>query len=517
MDRRAFLKTAGGGALAFWLAGKTGVADAAANHPNIVYILCDDLGYGDVHALNPEGKIPTPNLDKLASEGVSFTDAHSGSAVCTPTRYGIVTGRYSWRSELKSGVLFTSSPPLILGNRLTVASMLKKQGYRTACIGKWHLGMTFETIDGKPQRINTCDFSKPIKDGPCSLGFDYYFGIPASLDMEHYYFIENDRVVQPPTRPVEGAKGPGFYRAGLMAKDFTLEDCLPTLIEKAVGVIDGHAENHAGKPLFLYLPLTAPHAPVAPTDEFEGKGKVGVYGDFVNQIDASVGEVLEALDRNGMSDNTLVIFTSDNGFAPVADLDHLVKQGHDPCYIFRGHKADIFEGGHRIPFIARWPGRINAGSTCADTVCLTDLMATAADITGYDLPDNAAEDSVSMLPALLGETPREGRADVVHHSANGSFSIRKGKWKLIFCPGSGGWSFPRPKDAFKMGLPPIQLYDLEADIDEKNNLHEKRPDVVDELTRLMKSHIERGRSTPGEPQKNEGEILLYRADWDKKP
>lgn len=516
MNRRAFMKTAGGGAVGFFLAGRNVSAGAASKYPNIVYILCDDLGYGDVHALNPEGKIPTPNIDRLASQGVSFTDAHSGSAVCTPTRYGVITGRYSWRSKLKSGVLYTDSAPLIPGDRVTVASMLKEKGYRTACIGKWHLGMTFETIDGKPQGINTCDFSKPIKDGPCARGFDYYFGIPASLDMEPYYFIENDRVVQPPTRPVEGAKGPGFYRAGLMAEGFSLEGCLPTLTEKAVGVIDGHAANYPDKPLFLYVPFSAPHAPVVPTDEFKGKGKVGVYGDFVNEVDASVGELLEALERNGMTDNTLVIFTSDNGFSPVADLDNLVKQGHDPCYVFRGHKADIFEGGHRIPFIARWPGRIAPGSTCADMTCLTDLMATAAEITGYDLPDNAGEDSVSILPALLGKTPREGRTDVVHHSINGSFAIRKGKWKLVFCPGSGGWSFPRPKEAVKMGLPPIQLYDMEADIAEEHNLYAERPDVMEELTNLIKSYIARGRSTPGAPQKNEGETLLYRADWDKK-
>jgi arylsulfatase A-like enzyme len=232
----------------------------------------------------------------------------------------------------------------------------------------------------------------------------------------------------------------------------------------------------------------------------------------VAQIDASVAQVLEALDKNGMTDNTLVIFTSDNGFAPVADLDGLLAQGHDPCYIFRGTKADIFEGGHHIPFIARWPGRATAGSKCADTICLTDLMATAADITGFDVPDNAAEDSVSFLPALLAKTPRNGREATVHHSANGSFAIRQGKWKLIFCPDSGGWSDPKPGKAKDMDLPPVQLYDLEADIEEKNNVYKENPKVVKRLTKLMKSYIKKGRSTPGRPQSNEGKIWMYRAE-----
>ena len=513
IDRRAFLKTSGGGVLALWLAGRMPAARAAdmPKFPNIVYILCDDLGYGDVRSLNPEGKIPTPNLDKLAAQGVIFTDAHSGSAVCSPTRYGIMTGRYSWRSTLKSGVLYTNSPPLISTDRLTVASLLKQRGYRTACIGKWHLGMVFKTTDGQGQRVNNLDYSQPLNGGPNSLGFDYYFGIPASLDMEDYYFIEGNRVVQAPTQPVKGEEGLRYHRPGLMAEDFTLEGVLPALTRHAVGVIDGHARDYADKPLFLYLPLSAPHAPVVPNEEFKGRGNVGLYGDFVAEIDSSVAQVLDALDRNGMADNTLVIFTSDNGFAPIADLDGLLAQGHDPCYVFRGTKADIFEGGHHIPFIARWPGRISPGSTCTDTICLADLMATAAEITDFDIPDNAGEDSVSFLPALLAKTPRPVREATVHHSSNGSFAIRQGKWKLIFCPDSGGWSHPTPKEAKTMDLPPIQLYDLEADIAEQNNVYAEHPDVVKRLTKLMKQYINRGRSTPGAPQKNEGKIWMYRA------
>jgi len=513
MNRRTFIKASGGGALALWLSGRMPAARAAEKpkFPNIVYILCDDLGYGDVKCLNTEGKIPTPTLDKLASQGVIFTDAHSGSAVCSPTRYGIMTGRYSWRSTLKSGVLYTNSPPLIPTDRLTVASLLKQRGYRTACIGKWHLGMGFKTTDGEVQRVKNLNFTEPIEGGPNALGFDYYFGIPASLDMEDYYFIEGNRVVQAPTQPVKGEEGLRYHRPGLMAEDFTLEGVLPALTRHAVGVIDGHARDYADKPLFLYLPLSAPHAPVVPNDEFKGRGNVGLYGDFVAEIDSAVAQMLEALDRNGMTDNTLVIFTSDNGFAPIADLDGLLAQGHDPCYVFRGTKADIFEGGHHIPFIARWPGRVAADSTCSDTICLADLMATAAEITDFDLPDNAGEDSVSFLPALLAQTPRPGREAIVHHSSNGSFAIRQGKWKLIFCPDSGGWSHPTPKEAKTMDLPPIQLYDLEADIAEKNNVYAEHPDVVKRLTKLMKQYIKKGRSTPGARQKNEGKIWMYRA------
>jgi arylsulfatase A len=315
---------------------------------------------------------------------------------------------------------------------------------------------------------------------------------------------------------VKGEEKLRYHRRGLMAEDFTLEGVLPALTSHAVAVIDGHARDYAGKPLFLYLPLSAPHAPVVPNDEFKGRGNVGLYGDFVAEIDAAVAQVLEALDRNGMTDNTLVVFTSDNGFAPIADLDALLAQGHDPSYVFRGTKADIFEGGHRIPFIARWPGRAAAGTTCSDTICLADLMATAAEITDFDVPDNAGEDSVSFLPALLAKTPRTGREATVHHSSNGSFAIRQGKWKLIFCPDSGGWSYPTPKQAQTMDLPPVQLYDLEADIAEKNNVYAEHPDVVKRLTKLMKKYIKKGRSTPGKHQKNEGKIWMYRAEAAKR-
>ncbi len=508
MNRRTFLKTAGGAAT-LALGGSGGAWAQAPKHPNIVYILADDMGYGDLSCLNPESKIPTPNMDRIAREGIAFTDAHSGSAVCTPTRYGILTGRYSWRSTLKKGVLQGYSPALIPPERTTAASFLKPHGYRSACVGKWHLGLNWATKNKGKAAAGNVDYTKPVADGPCALGFDYFFGIPASLDMTPYVYVENDRVVEAPTDTIAEQKGMGFYRGGPIAPDFKHIGVLPDLTEKAVEVIDGHAANHADAPLFLYFPLPAPHTPILPTPEFEGTSKAGTYGDFVCQVDGTVGKILDALDRNGMADNTLIVLTSDNGCSPMAQFAELRKMGHEPSYHFRGHKADIFEGGHRIPFLARWPDRIQAGATCDHTVCLTDLLATAADIVAAPLPDNAGEDSVSLLPALLGEAAKPAREAVVHHSINGSFAIRQGRWKLEFCPGSGGWSAPRPDAAKKQGLPKIQLYDLESDIAEKTNVYEQHPELVERLTALLEQYIDQGRSTPGKPQQNKGRTSLW--------
>lgn len=509
-SRREFMTAAGAALLAGGCAG--GRRDArllAGSLPNIVYILADDLGYGDLSCLNPASKIPTPYMDRLAGEGVIFTDAHSGSAVCTPTRYGIMTGRYCWRSRLQAHVLEGHSEPLIAKDRATVASLLKNHGYRTACIGKWHLGLGWATVDGKTPRPGTLDYSKRIDNGPTTLGFDYFFGIPASLDMIPYVFVENDRVVEPPSDRIVQHEAPGFFRGGPIAPGFRHEEVLPTLTRKAVECIGDHAAKHKGQPLFLYFPLTAPHTPVLPTAEHRGKSKAGAYGDFVCQADATIGTVLEALERKGMADDTLVIVTSDNGFAPMAGLKELKDLGHEPSFHFRGHKADIYEGGHHIPFIARWPGRINPGSTCNHLTCLTDLMATAADIVGARLPDNAGEDSVSMLSALTGRAAAPGRQDIVHHSVHGNFSIRRGQWKLELCAGSGGWSDPKEPEAKKQGLPKAQLYDLDADISERTNVQQLHPDIVRELTNLLDRQVKAGRSTPGAPQKNDGEVNVW--------
>lgn len=487
-----------------------------AARPNIVVILCDDLGYGDVKCLNPEGKIATPNMDRLAAAGMIFTDAHSSSAVCTPTRYGLLTGRYNWRSRLQTHVQGGCSPRLIEPGRMTVASMLKEHGYHTAALGKWHLGMDWALKPGAPkfgdnieegQAGWNVDFTKPIANGPNSVGFDYYFGISASLDMVPYTFIENDRVVALPTvdkvYPLMLGRPQGKTREGPAAEDFDAMQVLPTLTEKAVGYIGSRAADaNAGQPFFLYLPLNAPHTPILPTPEWQGKSGLNPYADFVMQTDATIGAVLDALDQHKLTDNSLVILTSDNGCSPQAKYDELLPKGHNPSYVFRGTKADIFDGGHRVPFIARWPGKIEPASTSDQLVCLTDLMATCAEIIGFKLPDNAGEDSVSLLPALEGKAAGPLREAVVHHSINGSFAVRQGKWKLELCADSGGWSAPRPGQKAAANLPPVQLYDLSSDIGEQKNLASEHPEIVERLTKLLEKYVKDGRSTPGAKQKN---------------
>jgi len=468
-------------------------AESSGKLPNIIYILADDMGYGDVSALNDESKIQTPNIDRLANEGMRFTDAHSGSAVCTPTRYGILTGRYCWRSRLKKGVLGGYSEPLIEDGRMTVATLLKQSGYNTACVGKWHLGMDMPTTDGKTPGPENTDWKGTIKNGPTAKGFDYFFGISASLDMDPYVYIENDRLTAVPDRIVEESASPAFWREGPIAPDFEFIEVLPTLTDKATDYIDQQAKE--GNPFFLYFPLPAPHTPIVPTPKFQGKSGLNPYADFVIQTDHTVGRILKALDRNKLTDNTLVIFTTDNGCSPQAKFPELEAQGHFPSYVFRGHKADIFEGGHRIPFVVRWPLRIKPAGKSDETICLTDLMATCAAIAGKKLGPDAGEDSYNLLPAMLGEKSKKPiREATVHHSINGSFSIRQGKWKLELCPGSGGWSDPKPKKAKSMGLPSVQLYDLENDIGEKTNVQDKHPEIVKQLTALMEKYKSQDRS-----------------------
>ena len=486
---------------------KTAAAENPSNQsrPNIVYILADDMGYGDVSCLNKDSKIHTPNLDRLGKEGIIFTDAHSGSAVCTPTRYGILTGRYAWRSRMKKGVLNGYSKHLIEDGRMTVASMLKEHGYHTACVGKWHLGWDWQKKNIEPGEV---DFSKPVLHGPTTNGFDYSFCIPASLDMAPYVYVENDQATAIPDRIVEANDGKMFWRKGPIGPDFKHIEVLPKLTQKAVAYIDRRVQED--KPFFLYLPLPAPHTPILPTKEFQGKSGTNEYGDFVLQVDWTVGQVIKTIQKHGLEKNTLIIFTSDNGCSPMADFQELATFEHDPSYVFRGHKADIFEGGHRIPYIARWPARVKGGSVCDDTICLTDLMATAADIVGVSLPADAGEDSVSTLPDLLSTAIEPVREATVHHSINGSFSIRQGKWKLELCPGSGGWSPPKPKSQKAKQLPPVQLYDLSTDIGEMTNVQDKHPDVVKRLTALLQDYVDRGRSTPGTAQKNNGEVNIFR-------
>ncbi|HVJ66438.1 MAG TPA: arylsulfatase [Caulifigura sp.] len=495
----------------------------AADRPNIVYILCDDLGYGDVHCLNTDGKIATPRMDGLAKEGMIFTDAHSGSAVCTPTRYGILTGRYAWRTKLQSGVLGGISPTLIEPGRMTVASLLKQHGYHTACVGKWHLGLDWEKPAGKdvaelniekPEQVKNVDYSKPFQNGPITRGFDEYFGISASLDMVPYTFLRDDRVVVLPTVdkqfPMMQGRSGGKTRLGPGAPEFEDEHVLPALTKEAIRIVETQASKaKSGSPFFIYLPFASPHTPIAPTAEWRDKSGLNRYADFVMQTDHAIGQVVDAIDRAGLRDNTLIVVTSDNGCSPQAQYEELLPKGHNPSYVFRGTKADIFEGGHHIPFLVRWPAKVKAGSTTDQTVWLGDLMATCAEIVGAKLPDNAGEDSVSILPILEGRATKPVHEAVVHHSINGSFAIRQGDWKLAVCRDSGGWSAPLPKDTKgKTDLPPVQLYNLKQEIGEKTNVQEKNPEVVKRLRTLLEKYIADGRSTPGAPQKNAVEVKL---------
>ena len=472
--------------------------------PNIIYILADDLGYGDISALNEQSKLQTTHIDGLAAQGMTFTDAHSNSAVCTPTRYGILTGRYAWRSPMKNGVTWSWSEPLIQPERTTVASYLKARDYHTACIGKWHLGLGWAKDSS-----GTEDMTQPISGGPVALGFDYFYGITASLDIPPYVYIENDRITATSIDTVEAERGKRFWRRGPVGNDFKHEEVLPKLTEKAVSYINDQSQRD--QPFFLYFPLPAPHTPILPTAAFQGKSATNAYGDFVLMVDDVVGQIMQALEANGITENTLVVFTSDNGCSPMADFEELAGFDHDPSYVFRGHKADIFEGGHRVPFLVQWPQKIPKASVAEQTVCLTDFLATAAAIVQDTLAPGEGEDSYNILPLLEGKTLEAPlREATVHHSINGSFSIRQGKWKLAFCSGSGGWSPPQPEAAKKMGLPPVQLFDMEADMAEENNVADQHPELVSQLTALMEQYIAEGRSTPGAAQANDTETLLYR-------
>ena len=457
----------------------------AVGRPNIVYILADDLGWGDLACYNPDTAIPMPNANRLAAEGMRFTDMHSSSAVCTPSRYSILTGRYCWRTSMKKSVLNGYSPNLIEAGRLTVPGMLKSLGYYTAGVGKWHLGLGSEP---------KADYSKPLRPGPLEHGFDYYFGIPASLDMDPYVYFENDRTVERPTSSTAGSKTPRgvYWRPGAMAPGFDINQTLPVLTAKVVDIIDARAAQPK-QPFFLYFPMTGPHTPWLPTAEFQGKSKAGDYGDFVCQVDATIGRVLDALDRNGLAKNTLVMLASDNG----ADwkLEDQARYAHRANANWKGEKADIWEAGHRIPFIARWPGRIRAGRVSDELGCLSDLMSTLAAVTGYHLPENSADDSFNLLPALLEQNTKPIRQDVIHHSNDGIFSIRRGQWKLEEGLGSGGFSPPGNVDPAPGG-PKGQLYDLAKDPGELNNLYQKRPDIVDSLSTLLEKYKVQGRTRP---------------------
>lgn len=484
-----------------------------AKKPNIVYILADDLGYGDVSSLNKGCSFATTHFDRLAMEGMCFTDAHATSAVCTPSRYSIITGRYNWRSNLKSYVLGGFSPPLIDENRKTVAQLLKKGGYSTHAVGKWHLGMDMPKGEGFTEAeefgdSHPLDYAKPIKHGPTSVGFDTYYGISGSLDMPPYVYIKDDRFTAVPTKTTKGS-GKGFWREGLTADDFVHEEVLDHLTDKALAVITENKDH----PFFLYFALPAPHTPILPHPKFRGTSKTNAYGDFVLHCDDVVGRVLDTLRQSGIDDNTLVIFTSDNGCSPMADFAELAQFGHNPSYHFRGMKSDIFEGGHRVPLLMRWPLAIKPNSVCDRLACLSDFYATTADMLGLALADDEAVDSVSLLPLMQDAHHPEVRSSLVHQSIDGSLSLRRGEYKLEMCKGSGGWSYPIPHSKEEQALPSVQLYNLEQDVAETVNIEAEHPRLVEAMREELAFIIREGRSTAGQRQPNDGVSVWETIGW----
>jgi len=483
--------------------------------PNIVIILADDLGYADVSCYG--GKIVTPEIDRLAAGGMRFRDAHSSSAVCTPTRYSLITGRYNWRTKLQSGVLGGLSPHLIAPDRMTIASLLQQHGYHTGCIGKWHLGMDWAIKPGetvtelgieKREQAFAVDFTQPIKNGPNQVGFHEFYGISASLDMVPYTYIHNDRVAVLPTEDrdflmMHDRNPQRRTRKGPTAPEFEAEEVLPTIARKSVAFIEQQAaRSRAGEPFFLYVPLASPHTPILPTPAWQGKSGINPYADFVMESDWAVGQIAAVLEREKLTENTLFIFTSDNGCSPQALFSELAEHGHHPSGPWRGHKADLFEGGHRVPFIAAWPGQVAAGTVSDQPVCQVDLLATCADIVGAAVPDNAAEDSFSFWPTLQQGTASP-RDHLIAHSINGSFSLCQGPWKLLACPDSGGWSQPRPNSPQAKNLTGVQLYHLQDDPGEQQNLAAEHPEIVERLTARLVQLVENGRSTPGPTQAND--------------
>jgi arylsulfatase A len=486
---------------------------SASSRPNVIIILADDLGYGDPRCYNPESKIPTPHIDQLAAAGLRFTDAHTPSSVCTPTRYTLLTGRYCWRTRLTSGVLDGFSPPLIEPDRPTIASWLRQQGYATACIGKWHLGMQWTRRGGSPETEDRgtggfrsgeeIDFTRPLTCGPCDVGFETYFGISASLDMPPYCWIENDRCSPAPDGLASDNKGALFLSqtGGVSQSGFRLEDVLPTLKRRTTEWIDRHCAAAADRPFFLYLPLNSPHLPVVPSAAFRGKSGAGEYGDFVVETDDFVGAVVEALRRNARLDDTLIVFSSDNGglwhqwepreaddvasYKPTPRGEYTAGFGHHSNATLRGTKADVYEGGHRVPLIVSWPRAVREPVVVDDPVELTDLFATIADVVGGPLPPEAAPDSFSFA-RLLGVSAAQGsrRETLVHHSLQGVFAVRRGGWKYVESRGSGGFSAPKTVRPGP-GEPTGQLYHLKSDPHETRNVFLEHPDRVAELSAAL--------------------------------
>ncbi|MCH8149785.1 MAG: arylsulfatase [Planctomycetes bacterium] len=467
------------------------------DRPNIVIILADDFGVGDIQAHYPDNKIATPYLDRFVRQGMSITDAHSPSAVCSPTRYGLLTGRYSWRTRLQEWVIAAYEPPLITEDRPTLPGFLKRNGYHTACIGKWHLGWQWsgpqasrmtETRNG--QKTLQWDFTKPIRGGPTQRGFDYFFGVDLP-NLPPFTYIENDRVVAQPTAkykldPSEGVVLPRGFIGAPMAPGWRMQEILPKITRRAVQFV--HDQAKQSKPFFLYFSMTSPHEPIVPSKSFRGKSQIAPIADFVMETDWSAGQVIKAIDDAGIADDTIVIFTADNGHSHYTGWEKLVAAGHMPSGPYRGHKGDVWEGGHRVPLVVRWPKHIEAGTSSSQMVSLTDIFATCAEIVGADLPAAGAEDSLSFLPSLLGKPNNGRRTTLVSHSNHGEFAYRDGPWKLVFKMSGRNVQQSRGKATI------VELYNLDSDIGEKNDLAKQRPEIVQRMTDGLKKLIDGGTS-----------------------
>lgn len=477
--------------------------------PNIVVILADDFGVGDIQAHYPDNKIATPHLDALAAQGVSFTDAHSPSAVCSPTRYGLLTGRYAWRTRLQEWVIASYEPPLIDEHRATLPGFLREHGYRTHCFGKWHLGLQWTgpqpsrmTEQRNGLRHKSWDFTQPLGGGPVDRGFDYYFGVNLP-NQPPFTFLENDRVlVQPTARyvfdPTEGVVLPQASAGCPMAPGWRFAEILPEITRRAVRQI--HQLAKTDEPFFLYFSMTSPHEPVVPSPRFRGASGIAPIADFVMETDWAAGQVIDAIDDAGVAEETIVIFTADNGHSHYTGWEQLVAAGHHPSGPYRGHKGDVWEGGHRVPFVVRWPGRAALGGKSDQMLCLTDLFATCAALLQVDLAEDAAPDSFSFLPALLGDASDAGRTSLVNHSNFGEFALRDGPLKLVYRLGAENLEASR-------GLPTTaELYDLSGDVAEEHDLADERPDEVRRMTDLLAGLIARGASRPDAVGANDAEV-----------
>jgi arylsulfatase A-like enzyme len=483
--------------------------------PNILLILADDLGYGDVGRYNPESKVPTPHLDRLAQQGLRFTDAHSPSTVCTPTRYSLLTGQMAFRNGMRGVFDGAGGPCLIEENRLTLPEMLRQKGYSTACFGKWHIGLTFYDAEGNPihqnglKAVQRIDYSRPIPDGPLHRGFNRFFGTACCPTTDWLYaWIDGDRIPVPPTMQLNKDNLPKHEwsfdcRRGMVAPDFDHERVDLVFLEKSREFLRQHVTEHPDRPFFLFHSFQAVHLPSFPAPKFQGRTDAGPHGDFIHEMDWIVGELLKTLDELHIAENTLVIFTSDNGPEVGTVVNMRRKYRHDGARPWRGMKRDNWEGGHRVPMLARWPGVIEPGRVTTQTFCLTDVMATCAAIVNYDLPNDAAEDSFNFLPVLNGSQSGDEplREYTLHQTISLALAIRKGPWKYLDHKGSGGNNYNRP-NLKPFQLPetapdaPGQLYNLENDPGETRNLYFEHPGIVKELKSQLETFRASGRSVP---------------------